>query len=59
MYSSVVPDPEVPWVQAGLEEVDVAKVTGASAGPVPDVKAMELGYSAWPETWVSFSHSTV
>ena len=59
MYSSVVPDPEVAWVQAGVLEVEVAKVWLASAGTVPEVMAIELGYSAWPETWVSFSHSTV
>ena len=59
MYCSVVPDPEVLWVQAGLLEVIVAKVWLASAGRPPEAMAIELGYWAWPETWVSFSHCTV
>ena len=59
MYSSVVPDPEVDWVQAGELDVDVANVGLESAGSEPEAMAIELGYWACPDTWVSFSHTTL
>ena len=41
MYSSVRPEPDVDWVQAGLLDVDVASV--ASAGRVPLLSVIEVG----------------
>ena len=41
MYSSLVPEPEVAVVQAGLLDVEVASV--ASDGRVPQARVMEAG----------------
>jgi hypothetical protein len=51
MYSSVVPDPEVLRVQAGLLVVDVAMA--ASAGKEPVLMVIDVGNAATPATPLS------
>jgi hypothetical protein len=54
MYSSVVPDPEVDLVQAGVDEVDVADTR--SAGRLAGVVGtMEVGYGVTPDTPVELT----
>ena len=41
MYSSVTPEPEVDWVQAGELDVEVASV--AADGRVPELRVIDTG----------------
>ena len=41
MYSSVRPEPEVDWVQAGELDVEVASV--ARDGRVPELRVIDAG----------------
>ena len=59
MYSSVAPEPEVPWVQAGLLDVEVAKVTSEGRAGVCVAMLIEVGYADTPEIPLWASHSTV